>query len=182
MTNKNFADSSNDKAPFTCLTCGKDVVEPNCNDCGIFSPKTAEEKYKMLCRAYVYKEDRGEYFINEKLSKQDQEIVLDLQHTITDDFGANYDLRYQIMAHACQFIDEIPLDELKRFKDSLEWREFASVYTGERLSYLTVNNQYDISEIYKETGADDIATACAIWYDRAVNRVIDELINGYIFA
>ena len=54
--------------------------------------KNAEEKYQMLCRAYVYKDDRKMYFINEQLNEQDQKIVLDIQHTITDDFGASYDL------------------------------------------------------------------------------------------
>ncbi len=113
----------------------------------------------------VYKEDLPEDIKNKLYSV--------IQYEIKDDTGASFDLSFDIMQNALSEINEATFDGLGNVYDN---SEFASVYTGEQLSWLTINNQSEISDLSKEFGCD-IAQACAIWYDLAVRQAIEEIVS-----
>lgn len=71
--------------------------------------------------------------------------------------------------------DEATEDIYERASDS------ASVYTAERLAYLDIWNEEEVSQKMREYGEHSIATACALWYDSQVEQaaiIIKDWVNA----
>lgn len=147
---------------------------------------TKKQKLKAVASAmkfHEWKNDKGEvnktgYIISDNCEPGLKDILI--EEIYNDD--ANTDVAYEIVSRACDvFADnDIDLDELKNL-DLCEYaNDGASVYTEDRLNYLTMWNQYDITEIVKECGCD-VQTACAVWYDRRVLEVAEKL-RDYILT
>ena len=93
----------------------------------------------------------------------DRELLLQLNHQV------------KRLSDAIESFAE-KLEQFEKLAEAeLHETETASVYTSTRLSYLNQSNQYDITEVLKECSCD-IATACAIWYDRKVAEACEELV------
>lgn len=92
--------------------------------------------------------------------------------TIQDALGCSFDLSYEIVHDAADFINNDGNAEA-------ESHEFASLYTADRLDYIDNSNQQEISDIFKEMGCDDIATAAAIWYDQKAIEAFNALKSAY---
>lgn len=137
---------------------------------------TKLEKYNAVTTAYETKkvEDSRETIsiIKDETPQEVREMLL----TMHQDLDVGFDLSYEIMHEVSDALKEISLEELPTAE--LHENEFASVYTATRLSYLAIDNQYDITEIVKETSTD-IQTACAIWYDRKCTEAA-EMLRDYI--
>lgn len=91
---------------------------------------------------------------------------------------SSLDLGYNIMRDVVSLLPST-LDELATFDAYDQTPDIASVYTYESLQYLTINNQYDITQILIETNADDIATACSMWYDITVQNSLADLVDTF---
>lgn len=87
-----------------------------------------------------------------------------------------FDQAYTIVYDAINSIDIEDLQDYEYIENQeYNSKEFASIYTNTRLQYLTINNQYDITQILRETDCDDIATASSIWYDRVCINILDNI-------
>ena len=92
------------------------------------------------------------------------------------------DLGYEITAKALDIMAEVDFNDLPRF-DAFELeQDMASVYTAERLGYINVSNQSEISDVMRDYDAEDIATAAAIWYDDKVKNTAMTLRNKILAA
>lgn len=89
------------------------------------------------------------------------------------------DLDYQIFSKACDYISERELSEILSDDFELIDGEFASYYYDERLSYLNIWNDEEISDYFKNYSCDSISMACAYWFDNQVNDAI-YIIRDYI--
>lgn len=103
--------------------------------------------------------------------------LLDILHDAKEKSG-NIDLAYDIVRDACDLLPDT-IEALATFDPYDITVECASVYAYQRLEYLNPNNQYDITEVLKETNATDIATACAIFYDRIVQETIADMVDFF---
>jgi hypothetical protein len=93
-----------------------------------------------------------------------------------DTFSTALDIVSEIYGDKPEATEEEATDDLyERASDS------ASVYTADRLAYLDIWNEDEISELMREYGEHSIATACAIWYDRQVEQA-GAIIIGWINA
>ena len=125
------------------------------------------------------KRDSGEEFICRKdgTSEKITDIVHDVMYENTNN---NFDLDYEIMDKALMFLSEFELKEIEESRDKVDERsyenEYASVYTGQRLSYLNNGNEPEIYDKQKEYESD-IQTACAVWFDDQVRTVINGLLD-----
>lgn len=101
-----------------------------------------------------------------------------------ENIGGQNNLSYDICYDACAFFDDIT-DKYYN-NDDINGDEYineyepSSIYTYDRLQYLNNNNQQEISDVMKEYSIDDIATACAIWYDNMVRQAISTIISDYL--
>ncbi len=104
-------------------------------------------------------------------------------------FLENYEVRdqdYEIFAIACGVIGDVYASEKDATYDEIqdaigeEARESASIWTENRLGYLTMHNQDEVADIAREHECD-IAEACAVWYDREVEKA-SFLINDWVNA
>lgn len=86
-----------------------------------------------------------------------QNILLDIQHNL----DTTFDLSYSIVSDAVSALTE---------RRDYESEEFASVYTSVRLSYISNQNEGEISQLMIDFSFDSIATACAVWYDEKVRE------------
>lgn len=82
------------------------------------------------------------------------------------------DLDYQTFGRACDVVAEVYAEKPKDITEAIYERsaDSASVYTADRLAYLDLHNEDEISELMRECGEHSIATACAMWYDRQVEQ------------
>jgi len=124
----------------------------------------------MRANIHVYADD---------IAKETEDILSEIQRH--SDVG--FELSYEIMASACNIVDEVYSNaDINQTDEELEddanerANDCASIYTGERLSWLSNWNQEEITQIMKEYSCD-IAGACAIWYDSQVRDMVGELIN-----
>lgn len=110
--------------------------------------------------------------------------ILDIQQEIDADF----ELSYEIMADACAILAEKTLAGNDR--DSLTGDDLdfltdadsnANVYTSTQLSYLSNNNEGEISDLMKDEAITSIAQACSVWYSRKVAEGCEAL-KSYILA
>ena len=99
------------------------------------------------------------------------------------------DLDYQIFSEACDLVSECYHDndannDGANFVEDMIYErasDKASVYTADRLAYLSMHNEDEVSEIMREYSEPSIATACAIWYDKQVEQasiIIHQWINA----
>lgn len=142
-----------------------------------------EEKIKALEKAMI-KSDRsdeiGFYHFTDEAPKE--LVDLFIKHYAID----NVD--YQIFEAACSIVWEVVTsadrdDTDEKIADDIEERadDVASVYTSDRLGYLNIWNQRDISDIFREYDCEDISDACAIWYSQRVQQAA-AIINDWINA
>lgn len=98
-----------------------------------------------------------------------RDIMLEIMRKSENQF----DISYSIMSDA---VSSLPgsLDEYD--EDDIYESEHASVYTADRLAYLTIWNQDEITQMVKEYGCD-IATACAYWYEEQVQNMFFSLVS-----
>lgn len=136
---------------------------------------TKKEKYESLYKALIKKtrDDDTEYIcFSDDAPEELRDIFIDHNSII--------DVDYDIFRTACVLLSENPdkpEDELHELAD-----DCASVYTYDRLEYLSVMNQQEISDIMREYETEDIATACAIWYEQQVASAIQTIYSEYINA
>lgn len=118
---------------------------------------------------------------------------------LKDLYLEHYEVRnidYETFSSACDMLSDIYYDyveENTEHNEALAKSEIiidqiyersadsASVYTADRLSYLNIWNQDEISDYIKNGIAEDIQTACAIWYDAQVEQA-SLLINEWVNA
>lgn len=144
------------------------------------------EKIDAIAKAMRYTGDTPEkymraniYVYADGIAEETKDILIEIQRHS----GVGFELSYEIMASACNIVDEVYSNaDINQTDEELEEDAFdrtlgcASVYTGERLSWLSNWNQEEITDIMKEYSCD-IAGACAIWYDSQVRDMVGELIN-----
>ena len=136
-----------------------------------------KKDYKILVDCLeTRKRDNGDEFICRK-DGTPEHIISIMQDVMYANDNHNFDLDYKIMNDALMELSEIEFADLAEYEVHESESEYASVYTGERLSYMNMWNQDEISEVMKEYSTEDIATACAIWYDNQVKTVIQQLID-----
>jgi len=105
---------------------------------------------------------------------QNSEACYEIVRHLNDD--SIEDIGYEIAYRAAAFLEDAdPKDFDTEGNYTGDMPELASVWTFERLSYLNNDNQRDISDILKEYGCEDIATAAAIWYNQQVAEAINLL-------
>lgn len=139
----------------------------------------SKEKFEVLCNSIeLKKRDNGQEFYCRKddLPKDIENAVRDVVFKI-DENCHELDLAYKILNNAIGDLCEVDYEDLENFEPTEDYPEYASVYTAERLSYLNAYNQYEIAEKLKEYSCDDIATACAIWYDEQVRQALEGLME-----
>jgi hypothetical protein len=148
---------------------------------------TKKQKFEEVIHAMRYTGDGKEnseraeiYLIDDKLSKESEVRAILMRNIWDDRIGGAEDLSYEICARACGLIaDNTDGDDLENTDigndDIFYDMECASVYTAERLGYLNIWNESEISDKMKELGIESIQTACAVWYDDMVRSVALEL-------
>jgi len=139
---------------------------------------TKQEKINVLTTAMKQSErdDKTEYY------HFTPEAPEELQNLFLEHYEIR-DIDYMIFSRACDVVNEAYRSEYKNIDDGIyeQASDSASYYTAERLTYLNIWNQDEISDMIKNEGAGDIATACAMWYDRQVEQasfIINEWINA----
>ncbi len=97
------------------------------------------------------------------------------------------DIDYQIWSNACDIVAEACEDAQDTTSDKVEDHIYelaadsASMYTSDRLAYLSPMNEDEISETMREYGMHSIADACAAWYDRQCEQAAI-IILGWVNA
>lgn len=86
----------------------------------------------------------------------------------------SFDLLYNI---AQSSIHNLPDEDDLNSIDPYELYEFASIYTRDRLDYITIYNQDEISDIVKEQQTD-IETACAYWFDSQCQLFLSSVLES----
>jgi hypothetical protein len=134
------------------------------------------QAFEVIANAMTTKEKKPDEFIKiykPELPEDIKNSLINIQHQISDDTGAGFELSYEIMDDALTEIGERSFEDMENDDDT---GEYASVYTAEQLSWLNGNNQSEISDTAKEYNID-IAQACAVWYDEAVRSTIAEVVE-----
>lgn len=141
------------------------------------------EKLMAISHAYTTKkvEDAREEItiISEDLAPEVHEAIKSIQFKLNDETGT-FELDYDIMSRACDILADVPPADLESADIYELAQDSASVYTGTRLGYLTINNQDEIAEIIREHECDT-GTGAAVWYERQVARAC-ELIREWVLA
>lgn len=140
-----------------------------------------EQRKEAVAKAMEYRYRGGNkadgfFHWKENTSQEIQNIFLDNYEI--------HDLDYEIFSKACDIIGELSLDELKdedKASELIQEQEPASVYTADRLAYLNIWNEDEISDMMKEYSISSIAMACAIWYDEQVQSAC-HLLRAYIIG
>ena len=114
------------------------------------------------------------YFIKPDTQKDIKDFLLEIIYN--QNIGGASDLSYEIVASAIDLLDEDTIESEEDYIDN----DSASIYTYDRLQYLNINNQDEITEVLKEYETD-IQNACAYWYDNQVKNVYYQL-KDYIQA
>lgn len=132
---------------------------------------TKQEKLAALANAITTKKRAdGEEFVC---------FSDDAPRELIDIFLEHYevvDLDYEIFSRACDVVHGIYEDNPAiAYDDAVDEiikhsQDNANVYTRVRLSYLSMWNEEEVSDIMHEYDLKSIATACAVWYDRQVEE------------
>jgi len=97
------------------------------------------------------------------------------------------DIDYETFSDACDLVSEAYGDHPDATDDQItddiyeRASDTASVYTSDRLAYLNMWNEDEVSETMREYGMRSIADACAAWYDRQVEQqaiIIKDWVNA----
>lgn len=135
-----------------------------------------KKDYKILVDCLEQKErDDGEKFYCRKEGTP-KHIETIMQDIMFENDNHDFDLDYEIMNDALNVLYDVDYKDLKDLDIYENSEEYASVYTTTRISYLNMWTQDEISEVLKECECD-IQTACAIWYDRQVETILQELLT-----
>ena len=139
------------------------------------------EKLAQLASAMTTKKrDEGEEFVC---------FTDNAPRPLADIFLEHYEVRdldYQIFSRACAVVHEVYEDNPAiAYDDAVDEisersQESASVYTDVRLSYLSIWNEEEVSQMIKEYDLG-IADLCAVWYDRQVKEAA-LLIHDWVTA
>lgn len=140
----------------------------------------------MVSRAYTIhkKGDKDIYILDTDVVKDmaTQNAIMNVQQSLDVDF----ELSYEIMVDTCSIIAEKNLSNEGRNGLNSDDNDFladadtiTNVYTGVQLSYLSINNEDEISNIMKDEGHTSIAHACSSWYTQKVVQACEEL-SAYI--
>lgn len=138
---------------------------------------TTKQKLEALTTAYKTRtadDERGTIIIFNDESAILEDIK-DIQYKLHEDTRM-FELDYEIMRDACDIVSDIDEDDLENADVYELSNDIASVYTADRLSWLGIYNQDEITDISKEYGCD-IATACAAWYEQKVAYACTMLIE-----
>lgn len=94
------------------------------------------------------------------------------------------DLDYIIFSKAIDVIVETAEegeDDLQNIIEQVQnTNDFASPYNTDRLAYLNIFNDDEITGVFKEYECMSVSQACAIWYDDQVHAAVEIIINEYI--
>ncbi len=134
-----------------------------------------QNKLEVVSKAYttMMKGEKEICIIDTDVVKNmgDQNAIMDIQHSLDTEF----EISYQIMADACDIIASKTLDGKNRDGLNADDCDFyadadsrANVYTGVQLSYLSVKNEGEISDLMKDEAITSIAHACSVWYTQKV--------------
>lgn len=148
--------------------------------------ETKRQKLALIGKAYttIQKNDETIHILDTEVitDMATQNAILDIQSNLDTAF----EISYEIMADACDILAEKTLtgndrdsltgDDLDFFADA---DSTANVYTGVQLSYLSNNNESEISDIMKDESIESIAQACSIWYSQKVAEACEAL-KAYI--
>lgn len=142
---------------------------------------TKQEKIAVLDKAMtVSKRDDGTTYTH--FTKEAPEELKDL-------FLEHYNVReldYDVFSEACDVVSEVYADKPNATDDQAtediyeRSSDRASYYNDDRLEYITIWNQDEVADIVREQGCD-IATAGAVWYDRAIEQA-SIIIKDWIIA
>ena len=119
----------------------------------------------------------------------DTNIITDMgtQNAIQNiqfELDVSFELSYEIMSDACYILSEKTLNTDTKDQSSLyyEYLDFtadadsnANIYTSTQLSYLSNNNESEISDLMNDEAITSIAKACSIWYSRKVAEACEAL-------
>jgi hypothetical protein len=134
-----------------------------------------QQKYDAVVNAMTtrQREDKEIYTLKEDTAPEVAKALRDVLYNS----GEPLDLAYEMLNSAINELGNYTLEQIENddAECQLQEVETASVYTGVRLSYLNNANQTDISTIMKDYSLDDIATACAVYYDEKVREMITAL-------
>ena len=140
---------------------------------------TKKEKFKIIDQVMtIKKRDDGTEF--HCFSDKAPEDLKDL-------FLGSYEVRdldYKIWHNACDIISGLEFETLKgENDDSFDIYEIvdseASPYNSDRLEYLNIWNEEEITEKVRDNDCN-ISEACAYWYDEQVRDVVS-IIRDWIF-
>ena len=139
------------------------------------------EKNNFVVDAYItHTKDSGKeiHILNDTMPDEVQEALREIQRGLDTAFDISYDIMYD----ACNIIsnktllgtgrDSLVSDELDFFADA---DSQANVYTGVQLSYLSVNNEQEISDLMQDESVTSIAQACSVWYSQKVAEACEEI-------
>lgn len=147
---------------------------------------TKQQKFELVSTAYesIKKGEEDIYILSEKLQGEERDVIMNIQI----DLDAGFELSYEIMAEACGIIsdktltgegrDSLTGDDLDFYADA---DSRANVYTAVQLSYLTANNEGEISDLMQDESITSIAQACSAWYTAKVVEACEAL-KDYILA
>lgn len=142
-----------------------------------------EKRYNNVINAYITikRGDEDIATFNDKLEKEGFDAISQIQRNL----DVQFDLSCEIMKDACYIISEKTLSEDTKNSDGIWYEDMdlyadadaiTSVYTGVQLSYLSVNNEAEISDLMKDEAIPSIAQACSIWYSQKVAEACDALL------
>lgn len=96
----------------------------------------------------------------------------ELQDVFLEHFEVR-DIDYQIFSKACDTLAEVEYKDLRDFEPYGEsgTREWASIWNDDRIGYVTVHNEDEISSKVREYSID-ISAAAAMWFDEEVERAM----------
>ena len=150
-----------------------------------------QQKIAMLSKAYTTKkvdDNREQITIinDEALTPEEYSAIKDIQFNLQNE-NISFDLAYEVMYQACDILAEIYNDEQQEnsnqefITDAIYDRtnDQASPYNAQRIAYLTIHNESEVSDILKEYSCDSISMACAIWYDKQVHLACT-LLNDWV--
>lgn len=141
---------------------------------------TKQEKIESLDKAMTTSKRSGEETAFHHFTDTAPKELIDL---FLEHYDVN-DLDYKVFSTACDLVHDMYFDQPEASGDDAEQaiyeraNDIASVYTADRLAYLNVQNEYEISQMMKEYDMG-IADVCAAWYDRQVEQAAI-IINGWV--
>ena len=139
------------------------------------------EKYNIVCDLMEKKEVNGKIIPIYKETTENEairkEVFNGVHMELVDDHGVTFTQSYDIMYDAIALIADNTetVEDLADFYPTEYTDDIASIYYSEQLEYLNTGNMHDIAEIIKEHDCEDVATACAVWYEREVKDTAESI-------